>query len=406
MRLLDVADVKRDEGTWYRGDQLDSRACGVEVALVDACDPYDQGDLIGGADSAPSQYNTMPFGIVANLRRPVNCASRDDESWLKQALGDLEELALGRALVVQPVSGTDSWIGGTGVQEVPGTVDTADPDALGGLVSDARTLWFKTVVGQRPIIHVAPSLAPALVQAGVLKINCGDPNDSVCCVWGDQVVINAGYEAPGGPSLFLSGPLKVQIMPPQTNGWEIDRRTNRSLIVGNEVAMIDTDPCQIVRIGALPESAFHPVLSDPTINGLQVSLTLDNNPSGQTWTIDWGDGTASEQVADQATATHTYAQPGDYLVVATTSDGQTATRLVNVPKPPPVPATGATAGIPGTWTPPGSVPPAGVAELQSSGLTATPATPWTTGQFVQTGTAGAAGRATWTGTGWVGGIAP
>jgi hypothetical protein len=71
---------------------------------------------------------------------------------------------------------------------------------------------------------------------------------------------------------------------------------------------------------------------------------------------------------------------------------------------PVVPATGATAGIPGTFTPPGSTPPANVAGM--TGIVASPTTPWTTGQFVQTGTAGAAGRATWTGSGWVGGVAP
>lgn len=67
-------------------------------------------------------------------------------------------------------------------------------------------------------------------------------------------------------------------------------------------------------------------------------------------------------------------------------------------------ATGATAGIPGSWTPAGSTPPASVASIGS--VVATPATPWTTGQYVQTGTAGAAGRATWSGTAWVGGVAP
>ena len=72
--------------------------------------------------------------------------------------------------------------------------------------------------------------------------------------------------------------------------------------------------------------------------------------------------------------------------------------------PPVVPATGATAGIPGTWTPPGSTPPASVATIGA--VTASPTTPWTTGQFVQTATAGAAGRATWSGSGWVGGVAP
>jgi len=75
-------------------------------------------------------------------------------------------------------------------------------------------------------------------------------------------------------------------------------------------------------------------------------------------------------------------------------------------QPAPVPATGATAGIPGAWTPAGSVPPDDVAELQASSIVASPQTGWTTGQYVQTATVGAAGRATWTGTDWVGGAAP
>ncbi|HEY5783673.1 MAG TPA: PKD domain-containing protein [Microlunatus sp.] len=410
MRLLDVAEVKRGTGTWYRGFQQDSLACGVEVSLADACDPYDQGDLIGDATSAPGGYDTLPFGIVANLRRPVNCADKGDEAWLKAALGDLEELALGRALVVQPVAGSDSWIGGSQVKEVPGTPDPTDPEALATLLSDARTLWFKTVVGERPVVHVAPSLAPALVKAGVLKINCGDANDSVCCVWGDRVVLNAGYDAPGGPAMFLSGPITVMLQPVETaGGWQIDTRTNRSLISANELAVVDTDPCQIVRVGGIPEAAFHPVLTVPVVNGLQVTVQLENNPAGQSWQLDWGDGTVAATVADKATASHTYAGSGTYTLLATTSDGLTATRPVTVKAPPPPPATGATAGIPGAFTPPGSKPPATVADLQGGRpnvVTASPATPWTTGQHVQTATAGAAGRATWTGSGWVGGVAP
>lgn len=73
------------------------------------------------------------------------------------------------------------------------------------------------------------------------------------------------------------------------------------------------------------------------------------------------------------------------------------------------PATGATAGTPGTWTPAGSRPPASLAALQAgtpNTVAATPGTAWTAGQFVQTRTSGAAGRATWTGSGWVGGVAP
>ena len=75
-------------------------------------------------------------------------------------------------------------------------------------------------------------------------------------------------------------------------------------------------------------------------------------------------------------------------------------------EPPTIPATGATAGIPGGWTPAGSTPPATVADLISGTpnvVTASPATAWTTGQYVQTQTAGVAGRAHWGGTAWVAG---
>ena len=76
------------------------------------------------------------------------------------------------------------------------------------------------------------------------------------------------------------------------------------------------------------------------------------------------------------------------------------------PAPPVIPATGATAGIPGSWTPAGATPPADLAAVISQGVVASPATAWTSGQYVQTATAGVAGRVTWTGTGWVGGAAP
>jgi len=69
-----------------------------------------------------------------------------------------------------------------------------------------------------------------------------------------------------------------------------------------------------------------------------------------------------------------------------------------------IPATGATAGTPGSFTPAGSTPPANLAAMV--GIVASPATPWTTGQYVQTATAGAPGEATWSGADWVGGRAP
>jgi len=74
--------------------------------------------------------------------------------------------------------------------------------------------------------------------------------------------------------------------------------------------------------------------------------------------------------------------------------------------PPPPPSTGATAGAPGTWTPPGSTRPASVAALIANPVTASPDTAWTTGQYVQTATAGTTGRASWDGAAWVSGAVP
>jgi hypothetical protein len=72
------------------------------------------------------------------------------------------------------------------------------------------------------------------------------------------------------------------------------------------------------------------------------------------------------------------------------------------PEPPDeVPATGATAGTPGTFTPEGSIPPPDLASCGS--LTASPSTPWASGEYVVLGDAT---EATYSGTDFVGGRAP
>jgi hypothetical protein len=65
-----------------------------------------------------------------------------------------------------------------------------------------------------------------------------------------------------------------------------------------------------------------------------------------------------------------------------------------------VTATGATAGTPGTFTPPGATVPANLAAL--TGVTASPATAWTTGQNVVLGDAV---TAHWDGVAWAAGAA-
>lgn len=69
-------------------------------------------------------------------------------------------------------------------------------------------------------------------------------------------------------------------------------------------------------------------------------------------------------------------------------------------------ATGATAGTPGSFTPAGSTPPATSTAATSSGVVASPATSWSTGQYVQGSTAGSGGEMYWNGTAWTAGRKP
>jgi len=65
-------------------------------------------------------------------------------------------------------------------------------------------------------------------------------------------------------------------------------------------------------------------------------------------------------------------------------------------------ATGATAGIPGTYTPANSYGPYDLAELQDQALTASPLSAWTTGQYIALRDGSSAH---WNGTAWVAGVA-
>jgi hypothetical protein len=68
---------------------------------------------------------------------------------------------------------------------------------------------------------------------------------------------------------------------------------------------------------------------------------------------------------------------------------------------PPVTATGATAGAPGSFTPAGAAAPANLAAM--AGITAIPATAWTTGQHVILGDLS---HCHWNATTWTAGDAP
>jgi hypothetical protein len=64
-------------------------------------------------------------------------------------------------------------------------------------------------------------------------------------------------------------------------------------------------------------------------------------------------------------------------------------------------ATGATAGLPGTFTPAGATPPQALANM--TGIVASPGTNWTVGQHVELGNGS---DVHWNGTAWTAGVHP
>lgn len=95
---------------------------------------------------------------------------------------------------------------------------------------------------------------------------------------------------------------------------------------------------------------------------------------------------------------------GQYLVLGDGTDAywNGTTWVAGIAPVPPITATGATAGTPGSFTPTGATPPANLAALIGGSITAVPTTAWTTGQRVVLGDAS---LAHWSGSAWVTGSA-
>lgn len=89
----------------------------------------------------------------------------------------------------------------------------------------------------------------------------------------------------------------------------------------------------------------------------------------------------------------------DVRVYTTVPPPEETDGLIPLDDPDAAAATTATAGVPGTWN---GRRPDDLADLQAGGITASPATAWTTGQFVYLGDGS---KAHWTSTAWAAGAA-
>jgi hypothetical protein len=249
MKLLEAATVNRDAINLFgAGYNAEIRDCGVQMRLTDACEETSQ-QLVGDSTSAVGFYYVKPFAIEVELARSVVCEKPDDQSWVEKVTEANLEYPLSRALVIQPIASTTSWLGDAGVASVP-LAGSPTADDYGTAVMAARKLWFETVMTLEggPIMHVPPSLVPTLVKAGVLQMKL---DGDAATILGDKVVISPGYDRANGPgNVFFSGPIKIAYMPIQSNDMLRRTRTNDSVVVANTIAIIDTPPCAIVRVGS------------------------------------------------------------------------------------------------------------------------------------------------------------
>jgi len=383
VRLLDAATVTTGTGDWNRGKSVDDREAGLSIYLAD-CDPDVTSDVIGDDGSIVCPYRTHAFPLVATLRRNSRLEAADDPAWLKKALAEHNEMGIGMSLLVQQGL-SDVYLGNPEVLEIadPGV---ADMGAFIKALSDARKAFFQRSANL-PIMHVHPDVSPALRAAGVIVINPQDGQDYNA--WGDPTVISEGYYDIAGctpnPRVFFTGPISITLS--DINEEEIMRavQQNQSMIQVTQEALIDTSPRAMVRLGAAPEvivatgaTAGAPGSYTPT--GAKTPSSLD------------GLATVTASPATEWT-------PGQYVPLL---DGTEAfwNGTAWADGRAPAYATGATAGAPGSYTPAGSQEPLNLAGL--TGVTASPATAWTTGQYVslQDGS-----KAHWSGTAWVAGIA-
>ena len=248
--LLGTAQVNPNDGRrWDQGYYARARQCHVDVSFDEAC-ADDLIQLIGTATSAgPGNYKVVPFPIQGFLRESTECYQPDDLAWFGEAFKGLTEYSISRALVTQVVAGNESWIGDTAAQSVA-LVATPTDVQVAAAVSAARALWFSTVVEPRgaPVMHVPPSLAPALVRAGVLGYFPSKGNNELS-IYGDTVVIAPGYEITT-PYIFFTGSLVVRYTEPHMEDGEIHRaRINDVIIPVDQLGLVDVAPCSIVRVG-------------------------------------------------------------------------------------------------------------------------------------------------------------
>jgi hypothetical protein len=210
-------------------------------------------------------------------------------------------------------------------------------------------------------------------------VNTGDP----VTIWLPTGVDYAATAALASPDVFWSGAADV-VRPASTGSGQ----TPTSL----ELELEELSATLVVNVAGLGSGEAALQLTAPSGETVPIGAPTVTESGRQTFRLPRGDWTVTATVATPSPSR----SDSDHVQITAPTGSYTIDLTI-----PPRPATGATAGTPGTFTPAGAATPANLASL--AGITASPATAWTTGQRVVLADST---TASWNGTAWVAGAAP
>lgn len=297
-KLIDVADVKRGDGQWTAGLEVESLQCALSSAVLPLCLPAPGSNLGGSASGGPSGFPISIFAVAAKLRQPTMCRTASPEDVVRTAVDGEFDKAAGHAL----------WYG-TGNAEVWIGADGATSVAADAGIGEMLHAFYAKTVGVEPILHLglqaAMDFGPSF-QNGRLA-----PFPEV------EVVVNPGYPVDG---VAITGPIDLwagQIETVQVHDVRINRQeTEAAMLAG-----LAFDPCTAVVRGPLPDQTY--VGQD----GLTVTAFAINTTTAST--VSWGDASADGTIpaGSEAGLDHTYAAPGTYTVTVTSESGPTTYKI-------------------------------------------------------------------------------
>lgn len=230
MGLLDTATVRRGNGPWSNGYDLEESGCGLAVRVAEVCAPTFQ-VLVGDPMGAPNILHVSPFSIDAVLSRSVRCALDTDMRRVGSTLGDGEEYVIAHVFENGVV---DNWASpNLHHEDVERLTLAKGLPALETLDALLHRYYAKTT--SKPTVHIGMTVLLDLMKS--LDKNMLEP-------LGIDLVYSPGYSH---SLVAATGPVTVHIGTSETI-QVYDAPNNKTDIQATAVAAVEFDVCEAVLV--------------------------------------------------------------------------------------------------------------------------------------------------------------